>query len=857
MLSEEEKRLNENPLWRKWGPYLSERQWGTVREDYSADGDAWNYLTHDQSRSRAYRWGEDGIAGISDDKQILCFALSFWNGKDPILKERLFGLTSSEGNHGEDVKEYYFYLENVPTHSYMKYLYKYPHDAYPYEKILEENRRRTRLDPEYELLDTGIFSEDKYFDIFVEYAKGDPEDILIQITVANRGPDAILHLLPTLWFRNTWSWGLDDAKPELSLVKKNLIKATGDYWLHCDQADSILFTENNTNKEKLFGVPNETAYVKDGIHETLIHGNTKATNTTSGTKASAYYPLSVKSQESVVVKLRLSNREQTPQNFNDIFLKRKQEADAFYQSIAPSSISLDMKNIQRQAWAGLLWNKQVYHYNVERWLKGDPNGPEPPDGHKKRNQKWWHFDSFEVVSMPDKWEYPWFAAWDLAFHSISFARIDPTFAKQQLLFLTQVWSMHPAGQIPAYEWNFSDVNPPVHAWAALSVYHIEFEKYGRKDRNFLERIFQKLLLNFTWWAAQKDKGNRNIFEGGFLGLDNIGPFDRSKMAPNGGMLEEPDATGWMGMYCLYLFEIALELATENPVYEDMVIKFFEHFIDIADAINDIGGYTEGLWDQTLGFYYSLMTSKENHSIPLIYDSFTGIVPLFAITTILHPKLPKFKADFEWVLEKWKARIEHVMNVSKKDEVLISLASAKKLKAILEKVLDEKQFLSPFGIRSVSRTLHEKPYILKVNDQEFRLDYEPAESTTALFGGNSNWRGPIWFPLNFLLIESLQRFAQFLGDDFKIEHPTGSNRFLSLKEISKDLSFRLIQIFLKDEKGNRPVYGGMEKFQSDPHWRDYILFHEYFHGDNGAGLGASQQTGWTGLVAELINKFAKL
>lgn len=850
MFTEEEKRLNENPAWRKWGPYLSERQWGTVREDYSADGDAWNYLTHDQSRSRAYRWGEDGIAGISDDQQLLCFAIALWNGKDPILKERLFGLTSKEGNHGEDVKEYYFYLDNVPTHSYMKYLYKYPHDAFPYEKLVEENRRRTRLDPEYELLDTGIFNEDKYFDVFVEYAKADPEDILIQITVCNRGPAATMHLLPTLWYRNTWSWGLDDAKPDMSL-EGHTVKA-GDYWLTCVGSDSILFTENNTNTEKLFGQPNVSPYVKDGIHEAIVHGNKKAV-TNRGTKAAAHYPLSIGAQASAIVNLRLSKK-RAPFS-EEIFAKRKQEADAFYEKISPKS--LDIKSIQRQAYAGLLWNKQIYHYNVDRWLKGDPNAPEPPDGHKKRNCKWWHFDSFEVLSMPDKWEYPWFAAWDLAFHSVSFARIDPFFAKQQLCFLTKVWTMHPAGQLPAYEWNFSDVNPPVHAWAALRVYQIEAETYGRKDRNFLERIFQKLLLNFTWWAAQKDQGGRNIFEGGFLGLDNIGPFDRSKIAPNGGILEEPDATGWMGMYCLYLLEIAIELASENPVYEDMVIKFFEHFIMIADAINDIGGLTEGLWDKESGFYYSLLTSLNSKSILLNYDSFVGIIPLFAITTRkLNEKLPKFKIDFEWVRKQWKERIEHVIEV-KENQVLFSLASKKKLTRILEKVLDENQFLSPYGIRSVSRALRDKPYVLQVGTQEFRLDYEPAESTTALFGGNSNWRGPIWFPLNFLLIESLQRFQLFLGDDFKIEYPKGSNIHLTLNEIAKDLSLRLIKIFLKDEKGKRPVYGGIEKFQTDPHWKDYILFHEYFHGDNGAGLGASNQTGWTGLVTELIQKYAKL
>jgi hypothetical protein len=833
--------LNKKPIWRKWGPYLSERQWGTVREDYSENGDAWDYLTHEQSRSRAYRWGEDGIAGISDDQQILCFAIALWNGQDPILKERLFGLTSKEGNHGEDVKEYYFYLDNVPDHSYMKYLYKYPHQRFPYENLVEENRKRSRLDPEYELLDTGIFDQDKYFDVFVEYAKADAEDILIQITVANRGLDAQLHLLPTLWFRNTWSWGLDVEKPQMSL-ENGAIKA-GDYWLTFDQAEAVLFTENNTNNEKLFGVPNTSAFVKDGIHEAIVNGNKNCVNPENkGTKGAIHYLLNIGAQKTAILKLRLS-KERNKISFDKIFAKRKKEADDFYQQITPGSISEDMRNVQRQAFAGLLWNKQLYHYNVDRWLKGDPNGPKPPEGHKARNHKWWHFDSFEVLSMPDKWEYPWFAAWDLAFHSVTFALIDPEFAKRQLLFLTEVWTMHPAGQLPAYEWNFSDVNPPVQAWAALRIYQIE----GKKDRDFLERIFQKLTLNFTWWAAQKDQGNRNIFEGGFLGLDNIGPFDRSKMAPNGGMLEEPDATGWMGMYCLNLLEIALELSVKNPIYEDMVIKFFEHFIDIADAINDIGGYTEGLWDHEKGFYYSIMTSLHGDSVQLDYDSLIGIIPLFAIS-IIHPTSMKFKQEFEWVLKQWKERVDHIIDVSKMKEkkVLLSIASAKKLKRILEKVLDEKQFLSPFGVRSVSRALADKPYILQVNGKEFRLDYEPAESNTALFGGNSNWRGPILFPLNYLLIESLKRYALFLGDDFKIGQKT-------LNEIAKDLSNRLINIFLKDEKGRRPVYGGIEKFQTDPHWKDYILFHEYFHGDNGSGLGSSNQTGWTALVAKLIHE----
>lgn len=851
--------------WRLWGPYLSERQWGTVREDYSADGEAWDYFLREQAPSRAYRWGEDGIAGISDHRQTLCFALSLWNRKDPLLKERLFGLTSKEGNHGEDVKEYYFYLDNLPTHAYMRYLYKYPQESFPYEQLLKENQRRSRHDFEYELLDTGIFDHDRYFDVFIEYAKADPTDISIQITVINHGPDeAKLDLLPTLWLRNTWSWGLEEGeKPKLFLDRQAIQVEShlGTYWLYYQEAKEVLFTENNTNREKLFGVPNETPYVKDGIQDAIVHGMKTAVNPQQeGTKAAIHYPLIIPSKQSATVILRLCHQKQRHalRGAENVIQKRKKEADAFYQKQLPKNLPEDVKRIYRQACAGLLWNKQLYHYNVGKWLHGDPVGPPPPKQHQlKRNHKWWHFDAFDIMSMPDKWEYPWFAAWDLAFHAVAFASIDPQFAKNQLLLLTKEYYMRADGQLPAYEWNFSDVNPPVHAWAAFTVYQIEAEKYGRKDRNFLERIFQKLLLNFTWWVSRKDEGDRNIFEGGFLGLDNIGVFDRSKGSPIGGVLEQADGTGWMGMYCLNLFQIALELSNENSNYEEMAIKFLEHFIDIADAINDICGETHGLWDETKGFYYGLLSLPNGSTLQMDYETLAGLVPLFAvlnINPIQNPKLKRLRQSFDWILKKWSKRIHDVIDMSQfetKKTILMSLASKDKLKRILERVLDETQFLSPFGVRSVSKKLADHPFVLTLGGQQFRLDYEPAESTTPLFGGNSNWRGPIWFPLNYLLIQSLEQFHRFLGEEFKVEYPQGSGQLLTLKEISKELGSRLLAIFLQNPEGQRPVYGGIKKFQTDPAWKDYLLFHEYFHGDNGAGLGASNQTGWTALIIRLI------
>ena len=873
----EEGRLDEIRLkkapWRKWGPYLSERQWGTVREDYSADGQAWKYFTHDQARSRAYRWGEDGIAGISDEKQQLCFALAFWNERDPILKERLFGLTSQEGNHGEDVKEYYFYLDNIPSHAYMKYLYKYPQQAYPYDELVAENGRRTRNDPEYELLDTGIFNDDRYFDVFVEYAKASTDDLLIQITISNRASVAApLHILPTLWFRNTWDSEKKSEKPSIEKESAKNLKAVhselGTYWLYFDRDLELLFTENETNCQKLFKTSNNSPYVKDAFHEYLIHERKEAVNPKAqGTKAAVHYTLQIGGGETEVLKLRLSNQGtlQDPlgKEFDLLFAKRKKEADDFYKQVTPFLMTDDMRNVQRQAFAGLLWNKQYYHYNVNRWLEGDPVSPPPPEARKKgRNTHWKTLDAADIFSMPDKWEYPWFASWDLAFHVVTFAMIDPDFAKGQLSLLVEEWYMHPNGQIPAYEWSFGDVNPPVHAWAALRVYQIEAKHYGRKDRNFLEKIFQKLALNFTWWVNRKDEAGRNIFEGGFLGLDNIGIFDRRLSPPSGGILYQTDGTGWMAMYALNMLQIALELAIDDSVYEEMATKFFEHFLYIAEAINNIDGEEDGLWDHTKGFYYGILNLPSGERIQLTADTIVGIIPLFAVaardTKSAHP-FPGYRKRFLWLIENQPDLINKVIELKDLDlnnPLLISVADKSKLCRILSNIFDEEKFLSPHGIRSVSKELCKIPFMLKLGEHQFRLDYEPAESTIPLFGGNSNWRGPVWFPLNYLLIESLQKYYYYFGDDLKIEYPKGSESQHSLWDITLDLSLRLIRIFLKDEKGRRPVYGGIEKFQNDPHWRDYLLFHEYFHGDNGAGLGASNQTGWTGIVAKLIHQYAE-
>lgn len=865
-----------NAPWRLWGPYLSERQWGTVREDYSPYGTAWEYLSHDQARSRAYRWGEDGIAGISDEKQRLCFAPAFWNGRDPILKERLFGLTGNQGNHGEDVKEYYFYLDNLPSHAYMKYLYKYPQGVFPYSDLTEENARRDQHQFEYELLDTGIFDEDNYYDIFVEYAKADCEDLLIRFTIANRGGErADLTLLPTLWFRNTWSWGIDQDKPELSLAGKTdqmqILKAShpefGEYWLHCDCPNEVLFTENETNNKRLFNAPNKSPYVKDSINDYFIHGLQEGINPENrGTKASAVYHLTFAGGEVKTVNLRLSKSSISDPfgaAFEEVFVKRKSEADSFYLQVTPYPLPEDMRTVQRQAFAGLLWNKQCYHYNVATWLKGDPACPSPPPNRKKgRNSGWPFLDAYDIFSMPDKWEYPWFAAWDLSFHTISLAMIDPEFAKQQLLLLTHEWYMAPDGQIPAYEWNFSDVNPPVQAWAALRVYQIEKTMYGREDREFLKLMFQKLIINFTWWVNRKDSEGRNIFEGGFLGLDNIGAFDRSLAPPAGGTLGQPDATGWMGMYCLNCLQIALELAIKDPVYEDIATKFFEHFVAIADAIDSVSEEALGLWDEENGFYYGLLLMPDGRLIKLKQDNMAGLVPLFAVATndsSISNDFPNYKRRFHWFVENRSEMLRNIADLTKlgiEERVLLAFTDRTKLTRILTKILDENQFLSPYGIRSVSKRLATEPFVIFLGGKEFKLDYEPAESTTPLFGGNSNWRGPVWFPLNFLLIESLQKFHYYFADSLKVECPVGSGKMMNLWEVSAELSKRLVNLFLKDEHGRRPLYGGIEKFQSDPHWRDYILFHEYFHGDNGAGLGASNQTGWTALAAKLIHQYGK-
>ncbi|MEH2321854.1 MGH1-like glycoside hydrolase domain-containing protein [Nostoc sp.] len=856
--------------WKRWGPYLSERQWGTVREDYSPYGSAWDYFPHDQARSRAYRWGEDGIAGISDSRQRLCFAIALWNGNDPILKERLFGLTGSEGNHGEDVKEYYFYLDSTPTHSYMKCLYKYPQQTFPYTQLVEENRRRGKFALEFELLDTGIFAENRYFDVFVEYAKASPEDILIQVTIANRGSDtSTLHLLPTLWFRNLWDSQPEMEQPLIKVVNDangSIIEANhptlGTRWLYCDGAE-LLFTNNETNYKRLFGVNNESPYVKDGINDYIVQGKQDAINPDRiGTKFAAHYPLSFAPGETKTIRLRLCDRQTLREplgaEFDTIFQTRKQDADEFYQRLCPFPMSEDQRNIQRQAFAGLLWSKQYYNYVVYDWLKGDPGQPPPPPERKQgRNHEWMNLFSEDILSMPDKWEYPWFAAWDLAFHLIPLVVIDPDFAKLQLDRLTREWYMQPNGQLPAYEWAFSDVNPPVHAWAALRVYQLEQKFYGRADRQFLERVFHKLLLNFTWWVNRKDIEGKNVFQGGFLGLDNIGVFDRSKELPTGGYLNQADGTSWMGMYCLNMLAIALELAKEDDTYEDIASKFFEHFLYIADAIDGIGDTEIALWDDEDGFYYDALSLPDGRQFPLKVRSMVGLIPLFAVT-VLEPEIlnqfPGFKRRMEWFI---RNRTELKNNVACMETPgvgarrLLAIVYGSKLKRLLQRLFDSNEFLSLHGIRALSKIHLEQPYTLHEGEHDYCVRYEPAESTTGLFGGNSNWRGPIWFPVNYLLIESLLRFHDYFGDSFTVECPTGSGQEMTLQDVAIALSERLVAIFEQDESGRRPVYGGIEAFQSDPHWRDYILFHEYFHGDNGAGIGASHQTGWTGLVAAMI------
>jgi len=872
----EQKRLNEardsGIPWKKWGPYLSERQWGTVREDYSQDGNAWAYFSHDQSRSRAYRWGEDGLGGISDDKQRLCFALALWNERDPILKERLFGLTNSEGNHGEDVKEYYFYLDSTPTHSYMKYLYKYPQREFPYRDLVEANGRRTRDELEYELVDTGIFDDDRYFDVFLEYAKAGPDDVLIRVSVHNRGPEAArLQLLPTLWFRNTWSWGDEDPRPALREAGGAVVAShpeLGDVTLSCDGAPELLFTENESNAERLWGQPNPTPYVKDAFHRYVISGERGAVNPgKAGTKAAARYVLDVPAGGSAVARLRLAASPPARPfgaAFEETFRQRSLEADEFYDRITPRTLSEDERRVHRQAIGGMLWTKQYYYFDLDRWLKEHEAHPLLGARRGSRNSEWFHMLNGDVISMPDKWEYPWYAAWDLAFHTITLSLVDFDFAKEQLLLMLRSLYAHPNGQIPAYEWNFSDVNPPVHAWATLWLYKIE-KNLGREDLAFLARSFQGLMLNFNWWVNRKDPQGRNVFAGGFLGLDNIGVFDRSAQLPTGGSLEQADGTAWMAFYSQNMLEMAVILADHDPAYEEIAFKFLENFVWIAYAMDKVGEHGDDMWDEEDGFFYDVLRLPDGEAFRLKVRSMVGLLPLCASTMLeedaatRHPKLVELIALFR------KRHPEVVAHVAPTAEGfighagrrLLSPLSRKKLERVLSYLLDEKEFLGPYGIRSLSRHHLENPFVFHTGGQEHRVQYLPAESNNGMFGGNSNWRGPVWFPVNLLIIRGLLNFYGFYGDDFTVECPTGSGNRMTLFGVAKEISRRLASIFLRDESGRRPVYGGCAKFQDDPHWRDLILFYEYFHGDSGAGLGASHQTGWTGLVARSLDFFGRV
>jgi hypothetical protein len=859
--------------WRRWGPYLAERQWGTVREDYSPDGQAWGYFPHDQARSRAYRWGEDGLLGICDTGGRLCLALALWNERDPILKERLFGLTGPEGNHGEDVKECYYYLDATPTASYLRGLYKYPQAPFPYAELVAVNGRRGRPEPEYELLDTGVFDQDRYFDVAVEYAKAAPDDLVMRLTVFNRGPEtAPLQVLPTLWYRNTWTWHSHAARPELGAVGQpgagwRVVQARhhalGQRFLHCQGRPELLFTENESNAERLWGAPNPTRYVKDGIDLAVVQGRLGAVNPDGvGTKVAARYRLELPAGGVETILLRFADR-RLDDPFGEaaaILAERQSEADLFYRPLGSPDMPDDARAVQRQALAGMLWSKQFYSFDVTTWLDGDPGFPRPAPGRGRvRNGHWRHLDTHEVLSMPDKWEYPWFAAWDLAFHCIPLALVDPEFAKQQLIVLLREWYMHPNGQLPAYEWAFDDVNPPVHAWAAWRVYKIEQRLTGQADQTFLERVFHKLLLNFTWWVNRKDSEGRNVFQGGFLGLDNIGVFDRSKPLPTGGSIEQADGTAWMGMYCLSMLAIGLELAAVDHAYEDVATKFFEHFLYIAGALNNLGGQGIALWDDEDEFFYDVLQMPNEQTQPLRVRSVVGLIPLLAVETVesdLLERLPGFRARMEWFLTHRPELAQLVSRWSEpgqRERRLLALVHGHRMKRLLDRLLDEREFLSDHGVRALSRRHLEAPYRLRVDGRDYEVRYDPAEATTGLFGGNSNWRGPVWFPLNFLLIEALQRFHHYYGDDFKVECPTGSGRKLTLWEVADELSRRLTSLFLRGRDGRRPIFGASEKLQRDPHWRDHLLFHEYFHGDTGAGLGASHQTGWTGLVAKLIEQ----
>jgi hypothetical protein len=880
----EQKRLNEarerGVPWKKWGPYLSERQWGTVREDYSNDGNAWDYFTHDQARSRAYRWGEDGLAGISDDKQRLCFALALWNGRDPILKERLFGLTNSESNHGEDVKEYYFYIDSTPTHSYMKYLYKYPQREYPYSDLVETSRKRTREEMEYELLDTGVFDEDRYFDVFVEYAKGDPEDLLIKVSVHNRGPEAAkIHLLPTLWFRNTWSVE-GDPKPAIKETGLGTMRAThaglGEYTLQCEGATELLFTENETNNKRLWGQPNASPFVKDAFHEYVIGRKQDAVNPgKTGTKAAAHYELEVPAGGSRVVRLRLraaaaplatAGTADAFAKFDETFAARLGDSNEFYARIISKNLSEDEQRIERQALAGMLWSKQFYYFDLDRWLQEHDSHPVLQAGRgKARNAEWFHMLNSDVISMPDKWEYPWYAAWDLGFHTIALSLVDFDFAKEQLLLMLRSLYAHPNGQIPAYEWNFSDVNPPVHAWATLFLYNIEKE-LGRADLRFLERSFQGLMLNFNWWINRKDPEGKNVFAGGFLGLDNIGVFDRSAPLPTGGHLDQADGTAWMAFYCLCMLEISLILTEYDAMYEEISYRFLEHFAWITYAMDRIGTNQDEMWDTAEGFFYDLLHLPNGDTMRLKIRSMVGLLPLCATTVFeggtiqQHPRIRELVQLFQ------KRHPEVSKKIATADDSkiggyegrrLAAVCNKEKLTRILGYMLDEKEFLSPYGIRSLSKYHAEHPFEFYVGGKEFKVEYLPAESNTGMFGGNSNWRGPIWMPVNGLIIRGLLLMYPFYGPDFKVECPTGSGKYLTLFEVAKEIGSRLAKIFLRDANGHRPVYGATKKFQDDPYWKDYILFYEYFHGENGAGLGASHQTGWTGLIARVLDLFARI
>jgi len=864
--------------WKKWGPYLSERQWGTVREDYSQDGNAWDYFSHDQARSRAYHWGEDGLAGISDDRQRLCFSISLWNGKDPILKERCFGLTNSESNHGEDVKEYYFYLDSTPTHSYMKYLYKYPHAAFPYNDLVTTSKGRNRGDMEYELLDTGIFDSDRYFDVFVEYAKQSAEDILIQISISNRGPEsATVHVLPTLLFRNTWTWWPDTVKPSLKKAgsKKDvaIIAAShdqlGDRYLYCEGNTELLFTENETNNERIFGTPNASPFVKDGINNYVVNGKKDVVNPQgTGTKAAAHYSITVGAGQTAKIRLRLTDLAPTTVSdpfagFDEIMQSRLKDADEFYQAITPERVSKDEALVMRQALAGMLWSKQYFAFDLHKWLLEHGVDSMRPGQKSMRNSDWFHMVNEHVISMPDKWEYPWYAAWDLAFHSIALSAVDVDFAKEQLDLMLQMSYLHPTGQIPAYEWNFSDVNPPVHAFSTIFLYRTEQALKGEGDLDFLARSFSKLMLNFSWWVNRKDRYGKNLFEGGFLGLDNIGVFDRSAALPTGGHLEQADGTAWVSLFCQNMLEISVELAAHNPALEDMALKFADHFLLVAHAMNQVGD--GGMWDEEDGFYYDVLRLPDGTATRLKVRSMVGLLPICA-TTVIEPwqreRVPMVAEVLRDRLRRMPELRESIHptgagHLGYADRGIIALVNPERLRRILTRMLDENEFLSPYGIRALSRYHADHPYVFNTGGQDYRVNYLPAESDTGMFGGNSNWRGPVWMPVNVLLLRALLSFYCFYGDNFKIECPTGSGKLMNLFEVAQEISNRLKKIFLRDQSGRRPVYGGSEKFQTDPHWKDYVLFYEYFHGDNGAGLGASHQTGWTGLVAKLIELFGRV